>query len=155
MRRDPGTMARPRATRNPAQKNRGPSRPNLSGFGLSRKPPIRPGLLGCFLFLNGICVATCDRCCFMMSSAAAEQQRASIVRPAPRSEAAVRKKRERRTKDGLPVQSLRCLLGDLATICRSTVRWRGSSATFERVTLPTDLQCRALELLGVSLEQAK
>ena len=87
--------------------------------------------------------------------AAAEQQRASIVRPAPRSEAAVRKKRERRTKDGLPVQSLRCLLGDLATICRSTVRWRGSSATFERVTLPTDLQCRALELLGVSLEPAK
>ena len=50
MRRDPGTMARPRATRNPAQKNRGPSRPNLSGFGLSRKPPICPGLLGCFLF---------------------------------------------------------------------------------------------------------
>ena len=86
---------------------------------------------------------------------AAEQQRASIVRPAPRSEAAVRKERERRTKDGLPVQSLRCLLSNLATICRSTVRWRGSSATFERVTLPTDLQCRALELLGVSLEPAK
>jgi hypothetical protein len=35
------------------------------------------------------------------------------------------------------------------------VRWRGSSATFERVTLPTHLQRRALELLGVSLEQAK
>jgi hypothetical protein len=50
MRRDPVTMARPRATRNPAQKNRGPSRPNLSGFGLSRKPLICPGLLGCFLF---------------------------------------------------------------------------------------------------------
>jgi hypothetical protein len=46
-------------------------------------------------------------------------------------------------------------LGDLATICRSTVRWRGISATFERVTLPADLQCRALELLGVSLEPAK
>jgi hypothetical protein len=51
VRRDPGTMARPRATRKPAQKNRGPSRPNLSGFGLSRKPPICPGLWGCFLFL--------------------------------------------------------------------------------------------------------
>ncbi len=54
MRRDPGTMARPRATRNPAQKNRGPSRPNLSGFSLSRKPPICPGLLGCFLFPLGL-----------------------------------------------------------------------------------------------------
>jgi hypothetical protein len=27
-----------------------PSRPSLSGFGLSRKPPIYPGLLGCFPF---------------------------------------------------------------------------------------------------------
>jgi hypothetical protein len=51
--RDPGTMARPRATRNPAQKNRGPSRPNLSGFSLSRKPPICLGLLGCFLVWAG------------------------------------------------------------------------------------------------------
>ena len=86
---------------------------------------------------------------------AAEQQRHSIVRPAPRSKAAVRKERERRTEDGLPVQSLRCLLGDLATICRNTVRLRSSSATFERVTVPTDSQLRALELLGVTLEAAK
>ena len=86
---------------------------------------------------------------------AAEQQRHSIVRPAPRSKAAVRKERERRTEDGLPVQSLRCLLGDLATICRNTVRLRSSSATFERVTVPTDSQLRALELLGVALEAAK
>ena len=85
----------------------------------------------------------------------AEQQRGSIVRPAPRSEAAVRKERARCTEDGLPVQSLRCLLRDLATICRNTVRWRSSSATFERVTLPTDSQRRALELLGVSLDTAK
>ena len=86
---------------------------------------------------------------------AAEQQRASIVRPAPRSEAAVRKQSERCTEDGLPVQSLRCLLRDLATICRNTVRWRSSSGTFERVTLPTDSQRRALELRGVSLEAPK
>jgi hypothetical protein len=42
----------PFSTRKPAQKNRGPSRPNLSRFGLSRKPPIYPGLWGCFLFLS-------------------------------------------------------------------------------------------------------
>ena len=68
---------------------------------------------------------------------------------------AVRKERERCTEYGLPVQSLRCLLRDLATICRNTVRWRNSSATFECVTLPTDSQRRALELLGVSLEAPK
>ena len=85
----------------------------------------------------------------------AERQRESIVRPAPRSEAAVRKERERRTEDGLPVQSLRCLLRDLATICRNTVRWRSSSVAFERMTLPTDSQRRALELLGVALEPAR
>jgi hypothetical protein len=45
-------MARPRATRNPAQKNQGPSCPNLSGFGLFRKPPIDPGLWGCFFLLS-------------------------------------------------------------------------------------------------------
>jgi hypothetical protein len=49
---------------------------------------------------------------------AAEQQRRFIVWPAPRSEAAVRKEQERRTEDSLPVPSLPCLLGDLATICR-------------------------------------
>jgi len=53
------------------------------------------------------------------------------------------------------VSSLRCLLRDLATICRNTVRWRSSSATFERVTLPTDSQRQALELLGVSLDAPK
>jgi hypothetical protein len=40
----------------------------------------------------------------------------------------------------------------VATICRNTVNWRGSSATFERVTLPTASQRRALVLLGVTLE---
>ena len=67
----------------------------------------------------------------------------------------MRKPRERCTEDGLPVQSLRCLLRDLATICRNTVRWQSSSATFECVTLPTDSQRRALELLGASLEAPK
>ena len=77
------------------------------------------------------------------------------MHPAPRSEAAVRKQRERCTADGLPVQSLRCLLCDLATTCRNTVRWQSSSATSERLTLPTDSQRRALELLGVWLEVQK
>lgn len=45
-------------------------------------------------------------------------------------------------EDGLPVQSLRCLLGDQATICRNTAHWRGNSATFKLVTLPIASQLR-------------
>lgn len=87
---------------------------------------------------------------------AAEVTRASIVRPAPRSDAAVLKDRSRRTDDGHPVQSFRSLLKDLATVCRNTVQWNAhADATFERITLPTSAQKRAFELLGVSLEAAK
>jgi hypothetical protein len=45
----------------------------------------------------------------------AEETRESIVAKAPRSEAARRKERKRRTLDGFPVQSFQCLLKDLAT----------------------------------------
>ncbi len=83
---------------------------------------------------------------------AAEATRESIVSPAPRSEAAKRKEQERRTADGFPVQSFQCLLKDLATMCKNRVRWSSSSdVEFERVTLPTALQRRVFELLGLGL----
>jgi transposase len=82
----------------------------------------------------------------------AEATRKSIVSPAPRSEGAKRKERARRTADGFPVQSFQCLLKDLATLCKNQVRWSSSSdVQFERVTLPTALQRRAFELLGLGL----
>lgn len=82
---------------------------------------------------------------------AAESERVSIVSPAPRSEAARQKDCQRRTTDGLPVQSFQCLLKDLATLCKNRVRWMShDSVVFDRFTLPTDLQRRAFELLGVS-----
>jgi hypothetical protein len=85
---------------------------------------------------------------------AAEETRTSIVAPAPRSAAAKLKEQQRRTADGHPVQSFQCLLKDLATQCKNTVRWVSSPAVaFERLTLPTALQRRALELLGLSLSQ--
>jgi hypothetical protein len=88
--------------------------------------------------------------------AAAEAARASIVRQAPRSEAAVSKDRTHQTHDGLRVQSFRSLLKDLGTICRLTIRVGGhADATFERITLPTELQQRVFELLGVSIDTAK
>ena len=82
----------------------------------------------------------------------AEASRESIVSPAPRSEAAHRKERERRTSEGFAVQSFQCLLKDLGTMCRNRVRWESTpELEFERVTLPTSLQRRAFELLDVSL----
>lgn len=85
---------------------------------------------------------------------AAEKTRESIVSPAPRSAAAKLKEQQRRTTDGYPVQSFQCLLKDLATQCKNRVRWDSSpDVEFERVTLPTDLQRRAFELLGLSMNQ--
>ena len=84
---------------------------------------------------------------------AAEATRQSIVAKAPRSEAAKRKEQQRRTSDGFPVQSFQCLLKDLATLCKSRVRWTSSSdVEFERVTMPTKLQRRVFELLGLRLD---
>jgi transposase len=85
---------------------------------------------------------------------AAEETRESIVSPAPRSAAAKQKEQQRRTADGYPVQSFQCLLKDLATQCKNRVRWNSSpNVEFERVTLPTDLQRRVFELLGLPQNQ--
>lgn len=82
---------------------------------------------------------------------AAEETRESIVAPAPRSAAAKRKEQERRTVDGYPVQSFQCLLKDLATQCKNVVRWASApEVQFERITLPTALQRRVFELLGLA-----
>lgn len=81
----------------------------------------------------------------------AEETRESIVAKAPRSEAAKRKERKRRTSDGFPVQSFQCLLKDLATLCKNRVCWESSpDAQFDQLTVPTDLQRRAFELLGLA-----
>ena len=55
-------------------------------------------------------------------AAAAEAGRSSPVAPAQRSKAARAKAGRKRTPDGLPVHSLRSLLGDLATLTRNRVR---------------------------------
>ncbi len=82
----------------------------------------------------------------------AEETRESVVSPAPRSEAAKLKEQQRRTPDGFPVQSFQCLLKDLATLCRNRVRWESSpDMEFDRVTLPTDLQRRVFQLLGLAI----
>ena len=80
-----------------------------------------------------------------------EQTRKSIVAKAPRSEAAKHKERKRRTSDGFPVQSFQCLLKDLATLCKNRVCWKASpDAQFDQLTVPTDLQRRVFDLLGLA-----
>jgi transposase len=85
------------------------------------------------------------------ADAAASRQ--SIVAPARRSAAAMRKAVAKVTDNGLPVHSFRTLLMDLATITRNTVEVKENyeSVRFEKTTRPTPLQQRALDLLGVKL----
>ncbi len=82
---------------------------------------------------------------------AGEALRASIVAPAQRSPAAQRKARTKRAADGRPAHSFKTLLQDLATITSSRIQLRAGGPTFDKVTLPTPIQQRALELLGVHL----
>jgi transposase len=80
---------------------------------------------------------------------AAEAKRESIVQPAERSDAALKKAATKRTADGLPVQSFRDLLADLATLALNRVR-TPSGATFDMLTEPTQLQRKAFELLQIT-----
>ncbi len=72
---------------------------------------------------------------------------------ASRSESAQSKERKKRNQENLPVHSFRTLLEDLGTICLNTVECtiREGSYRFSKITRPTQLQQKALDLLGVSL----
>jgi hypothetical protein len=78
---------------------------------------------------------------------AGEALRTSIVAPAERSPAALRKLHTHRTEDGLPVHSFSTLLQDLATLTLNQVQAAGRS--FQMISTPTLLQQRAFQLLGV------
>ena len=80
--------------------------------------------------------------------AAGEALRSSPVAKAQPSPAAKRKAKTKRTDDGLPVHSFRSLLADLATLTRNIVRF-GRAAPFAVLATPTEIQRRALDLLGI------
>jgi len=73
------------------------------------------------------------------------------VAPATRSTAANAKAGSHRTTDGHPAHTLTDLLADLATLTRNQLRIGPSQHTFPRLSTPTPLQARALELLDVKL----
>ena len=74
-----------------------------------------------------------------------------LVQPDPvakaiRSPDAQRKARTKRTPAGDPAHSYKSLLAELATLTRNTIRLPGTTATLEKLTQPTPLQARALDL---------
>jgi hypothetical protein len=79
---------------------------------------------------------------------------ADPVAPATRSAAAKTKAGSARTTDQHPAHNLPDLLADLATLCRNHVRIGASEHTYTRLTTPTPLQARALELLDTKLHTA-
>jgi transposase len=80
----------------------------------------------------------------------AQRQRQSPVKPAQPSRRARDKAASKRCEDdGQPVHSFQTLLDDLATITRNTVEINGER--FDKITVPTVLQQKALKLLKVRL----
>ena len=78
-------------------------------------------------------------------------KRPSPVRPSVPSDSAQRKAATRRTAQGHPVHHFRGLLHHLATLTRNTVQLHGSEFPFQQLTVPSELQRTALELLQVKL----
>jgi transposase len=81
-----------------------------------------------------------------------DRKRRDPIAPAKPSDSVRRKKRERVTADGLPVHSFETLLIELGTRCRNSCKVKSdrSGPTFTQITIPTALQTRAYELLGLS-----
>jgi transposase len=83
---------------------------------------------------------------------AAEARRKTVVAPAQRSKAAVRKQTTGVTPDGLPVHSFRTLLADLATMTRNTISTAVNPLyPLTVVTRPTPVQQKAFDLLGLAV----
>lgn len=77
----------------------------------------------------------------------------SVVVPIKSDTPATRKSATKRTQEGWTVQSFRTLLTNLSTICKNRVQPKltGVSVSFDKLTTPSALQQRALDLLGVAL----
>ncbi|MEG4807327.1 IS1634 family transposase, partial [Microcoleus sp. F8-D3] len=82
----------------------------------------------------------------------AHKQQKSVVKSS-KSARTVAKARTKRTADNLPVHSFQTLLADLGTIAHNeiTATMEGASWVFDKITQPTTVQQKALDLLGVSL----
>ena len=80
----------------------------------------------------------------------APPERADPVTPARRSDEALAKVHSRRRADGEVVHSFQSLLDELATLTRNTIVFAGG-ARITKLALPTPLQRRAFDLIGVPI----
>ena len=78
---------------------------------------------------------------------------ADPVKPATRSRSARAKAGSATTTNEYLAHTLTDLLADLGTLCRNTIRIGHAEHTLTRLTTPTPLQTRALELLDITLHQ--
>lgn len=69
------------------------------------------------------------------------------VAKAQRSRAAQRKAQRKRTAEGEVAHSYKSLIAELSTLTRNTIRLAGTEATFNKLSEPSRLQARALELV--------
>jgi Transposase DDE domain len=84
--------------------------------------------------------------------AAAEQERPSIVAPAPRSAAAQQKDASKQTDDGFAVHSFRTLLSDLATLTKNRVCLANQPGVeFDMLTRATPQQVQIFAHLGIAI----
>ncbi|MEG3903660.1 IS1634 family transposase [Microcoleus sp. B4-C5] len=82
----------------------------------------------------------------------AHHKQTSVVK-ATKSDRTKAKARTKRTADNLPVHSFQTLLADLGTIAHNEIvgSIEGASWVFDKITQPTIVQQKALDLLGVPL----
>jgi hypothetical protein len=81
----------------------------------------------------------------------AAQRRGSPVQPAVRSPSAEEKALTKKTPSGHTVHRFHGLLDHLATLTKNTIQPQGDLPPFDQLTVPTALQQRAFDLLGVSI----
>jgi hypothetical protein len=81
----------------------------------------------------------------------AAARRGSPVQPAVPSASTEAKARTKRTPASEPVHRFRDLLAHLATLTKNTIQPAGDLPSFDRLTVPTPLQQKGFDLLGVSI----
>jgi hypothetical protein len=81
----------------------------------------------------------------------AAQRRGSPVKPARRSASAEAKALTKKTFEGETVHRFRGLLEHLATLTKNTIQPTGDLPPFDRLTVPTSLQQKAFDLLGLPI----
>ena len=78
----------------------------------------------------------------------APPEQTNPVAPARRSDGALAKASTKRRPDGEEAHSFKTLLGELATLTRNTIVF-ANGARITKLAVPTPLQRRAFELVGV------